>query len=796
MADALKALLSLGLAEDNVHIKNLLQEKHPQRDGPTTIPIDPNMEYPINNEEARRAMKSFQKGSASGPDGFHPQYYKDILTGPSDTAIGSFVDSYVSYAKIVISGKLAPEFAQYYTASNLIALNKLDGGIRPIAVGTADSRLTSKLVNFMVIDPASDYLVPHQVGVKVPGGADAIIHSANKIIKDNILRIDWVSMQMDVFNAFNELDRTIMFGEVHERTPQALAYVQYKYGQSAILYMNNGDTLQSFTGLLQGDPLASLLFALAIHRVVLKVRDSVPSLALNVAFLDDWTITGPIESVLQAYRIIEMEFPKIGLRINKTKTELWWPNGDTAKWSEFPAEIKRSISESIKLLGAPIGNNGADAIVSKRVEKISIILYAISDLSDTQLQLLLLRSCAAMPKFMFALRGTHPQFIGESISRFDKLVTECLESIIGSPLTSLQRQRISLPFPLGGLAIPMAADIALAAHLASLLQTVDLQASICNFNRDTLINNQEPLIQSFNVSIPQEQQLTLATLVASKHPQQLLTRALYQDRPNQIVEQMFASGKVNEARTFKSALLQHSGEFLKALPIPGLGLTMSPKDFRLSVRSYLGMKIFPRETLCTVCHSTPNDVFGLHASNCRTTSRHERLKHLLKTIAVEANLSAITEPNGLLPNSDDRPADVLIHAFQQERDLAIDVNITGTRGSNDDPTEQLQKAVDRKNNFYLARCEAVNIDFTTFVVDSIGGIHPDAADLITRIAVFWARSRDCSVPIARTRLMQRISFCIKRSLAAEYSNRNFEYDDLDPIAIIGEESGEVGGRIL
>jgi hypothetical protein len=140
------------------------------------------------------------------------------------------------------------------------------------------------------------------------------------------------------------------------------------------------------------------------------------------------------------------------------------------------------------------------------------------------------------------------------------------------------------------------------------------------------------------------------------------------------------------------------------------------------------------------------------------------LKHLLKvkSIAVEANLSAITEPNGLLPNSDDRPADILIYALQQERDLAINVNITGTRGSNDDPTEQLQNAVDRKNNNYLARCEAFNIDFIPFVVDSIGGIHPDAAELITRIAVFWTRRRDCSVPIARTRLMQLISFCVKR----------------------------------
>jgi hypothetical protein len=180
-------------------------------------------------------------------------------------------------------------------------------------------------------------------------------------------------------------------------------------------------------------------------------------------------------------------------------------------------------------------------IVSTRVDKISKVLGCNLCSIIAQLQLLLLRSCAAMPKFMFALRGTHPQFIGESIDRFDKLVTKCLESIIGSPLTSLQRQRISLPFPLGGLSIPIAADVALAAHLASLLQTVDLQASICNLDRDTLIDIHKLLIQSFNVLVPQEKQLTLATLVASKHPQQLLTCALYHDRPNRLVEQMFAS---------------------------------------------------------------------------------------------------------------------------------------------------------------------------------------------------------------------------------------------------------------
>jgi hypothetical protein len=44
-----------------------------------------------------------------------------------------------------------------------------------------------------------------------------------------------------------------------------------------------------------------MLFALVIHKPILKVQAEVPSLALNdlnVAFLDDWTLTGSIETEL------------------------------------------------------------------------------------------------------------------------------------------------------------------------------------------------------------------------------------------------------------------------------------------------------------------------------------------------------------------------------------------------------------------------------------------------------------------------------------------------------------------
>ena len=43
--------------------------------------------------------------------------------------------------------------------------------------------------------------------------------------------------------------------------------------------------------------------------------------------------------------------------------------------------------------------------------------------------------------------------------------------------------------------------------------------------------------------------------------------------------------------------------------------------------------------------------------------------------AVEARLGPIREPDGLLPGSDDRPADVLMPIWTEGQDTALDVTV-------------------------------------------------------------------------------------------------------------------------
>ena len=60
------------------------------------------------------------------------------------------------------------------------------------------------------------------------------------------------------------------------------------------------------------------------------------------------------------------------------------------------------------------------------------------------------------------------------------------------------------------------------------------------------------------------------------------------------------------------------------------------------------------------------------------TSKHNHIRDAIFKATVEAGLGPVREPDGLLPGSDDRPADVLIPIWTEERDTAL--GITDHRG--------------------------------------------------------------------------------------------------------------------
>ena len=134
----------------------------------------------IGNNDVMLAIRSFPSGSSGGIDGFTPQHLKDLVgeagsESPLVVALTGFVNT-------LLRGECPEVIIPILFGGRLLALAKKDGGIRPIALGSVWRRLASKCASTYAIRTTRDLLAPRQVGVGVPGGAEASVHASRRFI--------------------------------------------------------------------------------------------------------------------------------------------------------------------------------------------------------------------------------------------------------------------------------------------------------------------------------------------------------------------------------------------------------------------------------------------------------------------------------------------------------------------------------------------------------------------------------------------------------------------------------------
>ncbi|GKE81102.1 putative reverse transcriptase domain-containing protein, partial [Tanacetum coccineum] len=124
-------------------------------------------------------------------------------------------------------------------------------------------------------------------------------------------------------------------------------------GQALRLYI--GDTrIRSAIRVQQGDPLGPLLFALILHPLLYKIKDSC-KLLLHAWYLDDGTVIGDSKEAAKVLDIIKVSGLGLGLELNIKKTEIFWPSCNGMKLCEglFSVDIRR-LSLGVKLLGGAV----------------------------------------------------------------------------------------------------------------------------------------------------------------------------------------------------------------------------------------------------------------------------------------------------------------------------------------------------------------------------------------------------------------------------------------------------------
>ena len=561
-------------------------------------------------------------------------------------------------------GVVPPSVSSHLCGATLLPLVKKGGGHRPIAVGEVLRRLASKCISLSVCSLIPDILSPLQVGVAVANGAEAIVHAVKSVwLNPDIPPTSKWILLVDFANAFNSVNREHMFTSIREVLPQISPWMECCYQTPSLLHLG-GSHILSCSGVQQGDPLGPLGFALALHPILIKIRNRLPSLTVNSWYLDDGTLCGSPGDLRTALDIIEEEGPSCGLTLNRSKSLLIILCDDSSVddpsfTNPLPAEIPATRG-GFTLLGSPIGDpQFCNETVLQRVLKVKPVLDLLPELENAQMSLSLLRSCLS-PKIAFSLRTSPASSIPEAISRFDSLLYDSLSDTVGSFLSPWSWNKATLPVSLGGVGLRRASHYASAPTLgqcqsSSIVESI-LGSSPSGPDLSSSLSDLSSLSGRSDWSSIQDVDCPLQ--------QRFLSNTIY----SHSFKSLLSSSPDNRSRAFLlSSSIPHAGAWLQAVPSSSLGLLFPDIEFRLSLKYWLGVPLYPEDSACLVC-STPGDIFGDHQVSCGGNGdrihRHDALRNIISAVASAAALGSCKEVPSLIPGRSSRPVDIFLPNWQ------------------------------------------------------------------------------------------------------------------------------------
>ncbi|XP_029655348.1 uncharacterized protein LOC115229063 [Octopus sinensis] len=364
-------------------VLKILSAKHPAGDVPAFCARTPE-EVSIASSSVQQllfALKSFRGNSSGGVDGLRPIHLMDLISNTAEAG-NRLSQSIAKLCNLFLRGDISEHARLLFFSANLSALGKKDGGIRPIAVGNVFCRLFAKVGCKLVIPSISDELQPIQLGVGVPGGCEASVHAARCFIESaRLSERPQLLLKLDVKNAFNSLNRKHLLEVCKARIPSLLPFIFLSYGNPSLLVA--GDSfISSSCGVQQGDPLGPLLFALSVDFVARRIASP-----LNIWYLDDCTIGGPPDILLNDLQSLLPALSSIGLEINSLKSEIVNLNVEDLTFEDLFAQFRgllpdlRQTSHSeLEILGAPIHHQSVSRILDSKRNALASLCDKLVDI--------------------------------------------------------------------------------------------------------------------------------------------------------------------------------------------------------------------------------------------------------------------------------------------------------------------------------------------------------------------------------------------------------------------------------
>ena len=225
-------------------------------------------------------------------------------------------------------------------------------------------------------------------------------------------------VKLDFINAFNSVRRDVVLDAAAQNTPELYRFVHAACSCEHILAFGEHQIL-STDDFQQGDRLSALEFCEAVQPLLSRCESEV-----EIGFMDDFTLSGQLDTVASDVEMIAKSAKDIGLVFNPTKCEIICFDDKSVDMEVFK-DYTRVRSEDMTLLGAPILKGPAiDKTPSIKVDDLTRVVSRL-----TQLQahdgLTLLRNCFSMPTLLDILR-TSPCSGNHLLEKFDMVLREGL----------------------------------------------------------------------------------------------------------------------------------------------------------------------------------------------------------------------------------------------------------------------------------------------------------------------------------------------------------------------------------
>ena len=342
-----------GMADlDQEHERSTLSGLHPA--GPSALPPHPSDAPQLIVDPAWMAseMRRSDTGAAAGASGWGSNFAAVLANDvPCVTAMAVLVSH-------IVNNKLPATVRDLLNTCLLVSLVKPGSGDgrRPVAIGDMFYRMAARFALSLVMESAQRALRPHQFGVGVEDGCTQVVQSLQHLLSlppapappsprpphqfafsrprpapepaDPTLR-PLACLSIDVANAFNSVDRAAVLRAVYDSPELAQCWrmVAFGYGQPSPLLMPCGSEVadadafvQSSNGVRQGDPLAALLFALAMHVVYKRVAEICS--AGCFAYSDDSHGVGWLSECWRAWEELPALLAPLGLSLNARKCQV------------------------------------------------------------------------------------------------------------------------------------------------------------------------------------------------------------------------------------------------------------------------------------------------------------------------------------------------------------------------------------------------------------------------------------------------------------------------------------------